>query len=392
MWELLQKRRFIDIVIHIGDRDYECHRLVLASVGGYFYDLLMTDFSESNRDEVEIHIPDPTGFFSELLKYVYTKDMSFLGPHNALAIWSLALYFRLRDLKVRAESFFAKLSDTLVGRVLLQVQQSPVPFLPRVVADFVARSFYQLSTDAGFLDTPQSIVLQLIENENLRVASERQLAETLIAMHTKAPFSEGMIRRCAHAVLWPYLAPSEWDGLDWPLFVSQQKKDQIIAVRSTLKTDVPRVQTVLIALNTSDAKAAAVRLAGRYVPNFITIFRKADRFFDNPSKFHVDDKLLRSTKSFIISMVGTAAIVFHSIEIILTNMKGAERMDVFGEPLLGGKNAEQSVKPINVQGTGVFTVKLDARTPWKKVTLRFVMPTGRFAITSLAAEGFVFRW
>jgi hypothetical protein len=279
-----------------------------------------------------------------------------------------------------------KVNDSLVAPVLSQVRQSPVPFLPRDLADFIARSFYQLSTGATFLDTSQSIVLQLIKHENLRFASERQLAETLIAMHAKAPFSEGMIRRCVHAVLWPYLVPSEWDGFDWHLFISQQKKDQIVAVRSTLRIDVPRVQTVLIALNATDPKAAAQRLAGRYVPNFITFFKRVDRFFDNPSKFHVDDKLLRSSKSFIISMLGTAAIVFHSIEIVLTNIKAAERMDVVGEPLLGGKNAEQNVKPTNVQGTEVFTVKLDAKTPWKKVTLRFVMPTGRFTIASLAAR------
>jgi hypothetical protein len=392
MWELLQKRKFIDVVIHIDGRDYECHRLVLASVGGYFYDLLMMDFSESNRDEIELHIPDPTGFFSELLKYVYTKDLAFVGEHNALAVWSLALYFRLPDLKAHAESFFGKLNDATVARVLDQVKQSPGPFLPRAVADFIARSFYQLLANAAFLDTPQSIILQLIENQNLRVASERQLANTLIAMHAKSPFSESMIKRCSHAVLWPYLALSEWDGLDWPLFISQQKKDQIIAVRAALGTDVPRIQTVLVALNTTDPKASTLRLAGRYVPNFITFFRKPDRFFDNPSKFHVDDKLLRATKSFIISMLGSTAIVFHSIEIILSNIKGAEHLAVVGEPLLGKKNVEQIIKPTNVEGTGVYQIKLDPRTPWKKVTLRFILPTGRFAIASLAAEGFVFLW
>jgi hypothetical protein len=322
--------------------------------------------------------------------YVTTKDLAFLGGHNALAVWSLALYFRLPDLKAHAESFFAKLNRTMAVRVLDQVRQSPVPFLPRVIADFIAPLFYDLSTTAGFVDTPQSIVLQVIENENLRVASERQLAQTLMAMHAKAPFTESMIRRCSRVVLWPYLAPSEWEGLDWPLFISKQKKDQIVAVRASLGTDVPRIQTVLIALNTTDPKASALRLAGRYAPNFITFFRKADRFFDNPSKFHVDDKLLRSTKAFIISMVGTAGIVFHSIEIIITNINGAEHMTVVCDPLVGGENAEQIVKPTNVQGTGVFKIKLDARTPWKKVTLRFIMTTARFAIASVAAEGFVF--
>ena len=63
LWDLQQNHRFTDVTLEVGNDRYDCHRNVLISNNGYFYDLFMRGFEEENSAEIKIRVPDTNNNF-----------------------------------------------------------------------------------------------------------------------------------------------------------------------------------------------------------------------------------------------------------------------------------------------------------------------------------------
>eukprot|EP00198_Chlamydomonas_reinhardtii_P013952 XP_001703289.1 predicted protein [Chlamydomonas reinhardtii] len=65
-----------DIVVHVGERSFAAHRLVLAARCEYFRRQFAGGCRDSNAAEVHLHDADPEAF-AQLLRHLYTGDLDF---------------------------------------------------------------------------------------------------------------------------------------------------------------------------------------------------------------------------------------------------------------------------------------------------------------------------
>jgi hypothetical protein len=392
MWAFQQQKKFIDLIIHIGDDSYECHKLVLASVPGYFRDLFCLDFQETTRDEITINVPNPNGIFSEVLRYHYTKNKSIVTSKNAMSIHIQAIYFRLPELTQEAESVFRKFDISSTGQLLQQVHASPVPFLPPQIVELLAQSFHQHSANTLFVELPASLLLQVLEHPSLQITNDRQLVDFLDVFHQKRDLSPETREKCGRLVQWQFLSESDWDNVKWQLFVSPEKKEEALELRRKQGNVTEALAKIQIAVQAPDLDAALSGLR-RYFPRVIEPFTYDDNFFENPTKYHVNDKLLKKGQEIVVSMTGRAGLYLSELRATVSVRRSVDLLTIVPEAISGAKADPIAVSAVSEEGTAVFTHKFANRILLSKLILRFTVDPAnqsRFAITFLGARGFSF--
>jgi hypothetical protein len=385
-----RQRKFVDLIIHIGGDSYECHKIVLAAVPGYFRDLFCLDFQETIRDEIEIRVPNPSGVFADVLRYLYTKDLSIVTPRNAMAVYIQALYFRIPELSDATENIFKKLDRANGLHIIEQVHASPVPFLPPQIVAFLARSFHQYSSNPLFVELPQPLISQVLDHPALQISSDRQLVDFISVMDQRRPLSVEAKAKYAALVEWKFLSEADWDAANWQLLLAPEKKERFTAVRARKQGASGPYANILIALEAPDPMAGVSALR-RYHPPVVEPFGFDDDFFDHPARYHVDDRLLdKKGAEIVVAMVGRAGLYFSAVRIVVSAFRSVQVLRVTSEVIVGGPLVGD-FHAAAVAGTAVFDLKFSDRVPARKVTFRFtVSDKKRFAVTSMAAAGFVF--
>jgi hypothetical protein len=393
MWTFQQQNRLTDLIIRIGGHSYECHRLVLASCPGYFRDLFCLNFQETTQEDIEINVPNQNGVFSEVLRYLYTKDTSVVTPKNALTIHTQAIYFRLPELRQVSESMFGQLDRANWRELLQQVHDAPVPFLPGQIVDFLAENFFQFATETLFSGLPPSLLLQVLEHPRLRITNDRQLADFLGVLYSKTELSAERCAKCGSIVTWKFLTESDWAAVNWEPFVSRERKERAVEARRKWEKLPAALANIHIAIQAPDLKIGIAALA-RYWPRVIEPFTAADLFFDNPAKYHVNERMLnKKGPEVVVLMAGRAGVYFSSITVVVSVFRSVNLLTVVSDPLGGGRAIQSVFQPANVEGTAVFDLHFSDRILMAKVTLRLTIEPDhqkRFLISSLTAEGFSF--
>jgi hypothetical protein len=392
MWDFQQEKKFTDLVIHIGSDTYECHKLVLASVPGYFRDLFCLDFEESVREEITIRAPNPSGVFSDVLRYLYLSDLSVVTAENALFLYLQAVYFRLPELKRAAETVFDRIDIHGVIEVLKQASGLRPPFVPPKLVEFLARSFHQYSTMPVFSDLPPGLVHDVLRHGALRIASDRQLIDFLSALNAKEPLSSERRREYAGLVQWKFLSDEDWAAVNWQILIDKKKKERFVAIRRQKKLGISGQATnVFLALDAPDPRAG-VAILRRYYPPMIQEFTFGENFMSNPAKWHVNTKLMDVTRpDVVVAMLGNAGLYLWELRAVVAMRRNVDLLTILSVPLGGGKPNQKAFLPENVDGKAVFNAKMDDRVPASRLTLVFtVQDVKKFSIVSLAAEGFVF--
>jgi hypothetical protein len=390
MWTFREQKKFIDLIIHIGDATYDCHKIVLASVPGYFSDLFSLDFQETVCDEITIRLPDPLNVFPGVLKYLYTKDLSFVTPENALSLHFQAIYFRLPELKQATEALFQRIDRRSGLHLLQQIAHVPLVFFPSQVVKFFAQSFHQFCTNPLFIELPPALLHQILGDGALRLLKERQFIDFLSEFNERHHFSRENLEKYRKLVQWKFLTEADWDVVNWQLLISAERKAQFLEIRRKKEGMGTTFANVLLALEAPDPRIGIASLQ-RYYPPVIDTFTFEDNFFENPRKFHVNEKLLnKKNTELVISMVGSASLYISAIKAVLPLKRNVDLLTIVSETITRGKTLERTFSPVNADGTAVFDFKLSDRVPLSVMTLRFtVQDVKKFAITSIAADGFI---
>jgi hypothetical protein len=394
LWDLRQRHKFIDLLVHVDNRAYECHKLVLSVFPGYFSDLLSLDFAETYRDEITVSIADPRGDFEHVLRFLYTKDTSFLNQRNAFHIWEMATYFRLPELKTAAGAILARININNITSVVEQLQGSPISLAPRHIIDLLAQAFVRVAALSSFARFPPYLILQVLSRPNLCISSDRQLVDILSSVHARSPLPEGVREQAAKQISWQFLTDEDWEQADWRPFISEDRKNHICEVRDRIVGDRKHIAHVLIALNTTHVEEVVGRLA-KYSGSPVTVFKEEDRFFENPAKFgigHRETNFRQTEMSF--AMNEHSGVYFYRITFVAAAFASVGDLTVTRTPLFPGVDEILELcKPENVSGTGVFHLKYSDRIPLKKISFAFALKTAKgWSLTSIVPEGFSFSW
>jgi hypothetical protein len=393
LWELRQRHQFIDAILRIGDRTYECHKLVLSAFPGYFRDLFTLDFAESHRDEIEIHINDPRGNFDHILRYLYTKSSSFVNPRNAFQIWELATYFRLSDLKNAASAILSKVNSSNIQQFVEQLEGSPISITPPHILDLIAEAFPRISITPAFADFPPFLILQVLSRPGLKIISERQLIDVVSSVHVRCPLSQSALANASKWVCWQYLTDEDWETANWRLFINEERKEKICEMKKGIVGENKHIEMVLMALNATNPHRAVKRIAS-YVATPVKMFGIEDKFFENSTKFGVAKRTTNfPTTETVYEMASDAGIYFFMIKFVLSAFVNGGDLKITRKWLVGNEQDIAVYQQEKVGPTGVFRIKWKDRIPIKSIKFEFPGKVRvKWNFVESTAKGFFFTW
>ena len=173
---------FSDVVVVAGDREFPCHRAILAASSEYFKVALTTDIREARGRRITLHDVSEE-VFSTLLDYVYGGKYV-LTEENLFDVWKAADMLQITVINDQCMGLFKEFCSTKMSvnncvdyfcKVRLFNQQAQ-----SIVLDFIYKNFTTLGIrlKAGLLTMEE--LKSLISHKNLEVWCEDQTIEFVL--------------------------------------------------------------------------------------------------------------------------------------------------------------------------------------------------------------------
>jgi hypothetical protein len=177
--EYLDSGIYCDLTFKIGDQNFLCHRIIIASASPYFQALLTHTFKENNLTSIELHDIEPH-IFSLLLHYIYSGKIEIddhyvqelliasdmlqldevvqfcchylsisLNEKNVLDVWKIANELEYSSLKDDSEHYILTHFRDLIQRHMIQL-------------------------------IPRDLLIKIISNDDLIIDNEQQVLEAIL--------------------------------------------------------------------------------------------------------------------------------------------------------------------------------------------------------------------
>lgn len=180
MNQLRKDEQLCDITFKIGCETFRAHRVVVASVSPYLRAMFTCGMKESTQDEIELRDIEPQAM-SALINYAYTGEV-LVTVDNVQDLLPAAGILQLKELK---EACCAFLSDHMDTSNCLGIKQfadlHSCPELLKKANRFIIRKFMDITTHEEFLQLPQPVLKEVLENNHLHVDSEMQVYRAFLA-------------------------------------------------------------------------------------------------------------------------------------------------------------------------------------------------------------------
>ncbi|KAJ8418778.1 hypothetical protein AAFF_G00002770 [Aldrovandia affinis] len=179
LYDLLENDSFVDCVLKIKDKEFPCHRLVLAACSSYFRAMFQSDKEEFKNREIVLEEVEPD-IMEIILKYIYTSNIS-VTEQNVQDIFTVANLLQIPSIFTVCVSFLQKrlsLSNCMaIFRLGLMLD---CPRLAMSARDFICNRFKLIVRDQDFLDLSQSELAAIIASDALNVENEELVFESLL--------------------------------------------------------------------------------------------------------------------------------------------------------------------------------------------------------------------
>lgn len=104
--EIWQEESFSDIVIKIGTKSYNCHKLVLASLSAYFSAMFRSGMRETVAGSVDLQNIEPE-VFEAVLQFMYSGS-NVITQDNVERLLEAAVMLQITCLQEQCESYLKK--------------------------------------------------------------------------------------------------------------------------------------------------------------------------------------------------------------------------------------------------------------------------------------------
>lgn len=105
----------LDVTLLVADKEFKCHRSMLASASSYFRAMFTSDMLERSSDRISINGVEPASM-EQVMEYLYTGEAQ-LAPHTVQNIFSTANLFQLVSLRDGCAAYMSQHldSDNCIG-------------------------------------------------------------------------------------------------------------------------------------------------------------------------------------------------------------------------------------------------------------------------------------
>lgn len=177
--DLLETDTMVDCVLKIKDKEFPCHRLVLAACSSYFRAFFKSGVEASKQREIVLEDVEP-GVMGMILKYLYTSSIN-VTEQNVQDIFALANMLQIPSIFTVCVSFLQRrlsLSNCLaIFRLGLMLD---CPRLAVSARNFACERFQLISRDEEFLQLSPSELGAILASDSLNVETEQAVFEVLI--------------------------------------------------------------------------------------------------------------------------------------------------------------------------------------------------------------------
>ncbi|XP_053569729.1 kelch-like protein 40 [Bombina bombina] len=182
--DMLDHNKFIDCTLKIKEKQFPCHRLVLAACSPYFRAIFLSDIEESKKNEIDLEDVDPD-VMEKILHYIYTSEIE-ITEANVQDIFSVANMFQIPSIFTVCVSFLQKklcLSNCLaIFRLGLMLD---CPRLAVCARDFLSDRFNLINRDEEFNQLSPDELIAIISSDSLNVEKEEEVFEVVMKWANK---------------------------------------------------------------------------------------------------------------------------------------------------------------------------------------------------------------
>lgn len=177
--DLLENDKFVDCVLKIKDKEFPCHRLVLAASSPFFKAMLLSDMEESKKHQIVLKDVDP-GVMGVILRYLYTSDIT-LTEQNVQDIFIVANMYQIPSIFSVCVSYLQE--KLVLGNCLAIFRLGLLldcPSLTLGARDFICERFQVVIRDPDFHQLSPSELAIIITSDALNIKREELVFEALM--------------------------------------------------------------------------------------------------------------------------------------------------------------------------------------------------------------------
>ena len=180
----LQSGELCDLEIECGEKSIKCHRVILASVSGYFKAMFTGDLAESKQSVVKIQDIDEN-VMEKLIRYAYSGKIS-LTVDNVQSVLYASSVLLIENIAVACSKF---MKEHLTSENCIQVLSFAMLHnreqLIKFAQDFIIENITEVSETADFKTVSFSVLEVILKSCDLNVSSEVEVFELLMKWISK---------------------------------------------------------------------------------------------------------------------------------------------------------------------------------------------------------------
>ncbi|GFO24120.1 kelch-like 40 [Plakobranchus ocellatus] len=170
---------FSDVTVVVGTKEFQCHRIILASTSEFFrLALVSRGMKEDLEGKITLKTIDEDAF-SNILSYVYSGELD-ITRENLFKVWQASDLLQITFIIEECEQFFRNTLclenclDYFYAAAILDEQSH------LYASDFIANNFAHLRHLESFNQLEPNDLKHVISSERLNIAHEDDLIEFLL--------------------------------------------------------------------------------------------------------------------------------------------------------------------------------------------------------------------
>ncbi|XP_027876847.1 kelch-like protein 40a [Xiphophorus couchianus] len=177
--DLLDNDKFVDCVLKIQDKEFPCHRLVLAASSPFFKAMFLSELEESKKREIVLKDVDPS-VMEMILRYLYTSDIN-LTEQNVQDIFMVANMYQIPSIFSVCLTYLQE--KMVLGNCLAIFKLGLLLDCPRLALgarEFICERYQVVARDQDFFQLSPSELAIILSSDALNVEREEQVFESLM--------------------------------------------------------------------------------------------------------------------------------------------------------------------------------------------------------------------
>ena len=179
MKSMYDDRQLVDVIICIEEKEFFCHRNVLAATSPYFKAMFTTALTESKQDRINIYELDATSF-GLIVQYAYTGclEITKTNVQNVLGAASLLQISAIHKAAAKFMELQLDASNCIGINCFAHVHNCTE--LQNKAQEFIEKQFVEVSQGEEFLFLGPAKLTEILTSNELNVEKEEIVFEALM--------------------------------------------------------------------------------------------------------------------------------------------------------------------------------------------------------------------